>query len=93
MTAYRAMLNLITRPASIPAPPYPSPPDDMTLETARAKHELVLRLMPVFSEDPDFQTYLRDFTAYQLTVVRRREAAIRLGLQPELPLRYEEEIA
>ena len=53
----------------------------------------MLRLMPAFSGDPDFQTYLRDFTAYQLTVVRRREDAIRLGLQPELPLRYEEEIA
>ena len=93
MSIYQTILNLITRPANIPIPPYPPPPEDMTLETAQAKHDVVLRLLPAFSEDPDFQTYLHDYTAYQLRVVRRREDAIRLGLQPELPLRYEETMA
>ena len=93
MSIYQTLLNLITRPANIPLPPYPPPPEDMTLETAQAKHDVVLRLLPAFSDDPDFQTYLHDYTAYQLRVVRRREDAIRLGLQPELPLRYEETMA
>ena len=93
MSIYQTLLNLITRPANIPLPPYPPPPEDMTLETAQAKHDVVLRLLPAFSHDPDFQTYLHDYTAYQLRVVRRREDAIRLGLQPELPLRYEETMA
>ena len=93
MSIYQTLLNLITRPANIPLPPYPAPPEDMTLETAQAKHDVVLRLLPAFSHDPDFQTYLHDYTAYQLRVVRRREDAIRLGLQPELPLRYEETMA
>ena len=58
MSIYQTLLNLITRPANIPLPPYPAPPEDMTLETAQAKHTLVLRLLPAFSDDPDFQTYL-----------------------------------
>ena len=90
MSAYRALLNLITRPAVLPSPPYTPPPDDMTLETAMAKHELVMRLLHAFPGDNDFQAYLRDFTLYQLNVVRRRVEAKLNDLQPELPLQYEE---
>ena len=90
MSIYQTLLNLITRPTNIPLPPYPAPPEDMTLETAQAKHDVVLRLLPAFSDDPDFQTYLHDYTAYQLRVVRRRVEAKLNDLQPELPLKYQE---
>lgn len=49
-----------------------------------------MRLLHAFPGDNDFQAYLRDFTLYQLNVVRRRVEAKLNDLQPELPLKYEE---
>ena len=49
-----------------------------------------MRLLHAFPGDHDFQAYLRDFTLYQLNVVRRRVEAKLNDLQPELPLQYEE---
>ena len=47
-----------------------------------------MRLLHAFPGDHDFQAYLRDFTLYQLNVVRRRVEAKLNDLQPELPLKY-----
>ena len=91
MSSYKPILRLLTRPQHIPNPPYLPPSQRMTLETAEAKHQLAQAFLPAVSpDDSAFRTYLLDFTAYQLAVVRRRIEAQRLGLQLELPLTYED---